>query len=69
MYNNLEAEMARNKITRKDLAVVLGVRYATIIDKLKGRSTFTLNEAFKIRDTYFPGLTIEYLFHKEEKAV
>ena len=66
MYRNLEAEMVRESITRKDLAKTLDVRYATIIDKLKGRYSFTLDEAFKIRNRYFPHLSFEYLFETEE---
>lgn len=66
MYRNLEAEMVRENITRKDLAKTLDVRYATIIDKLKGRYSFTLDEAFKIRNRYFPHLSFEYLFKTEE---
>ncbi len=68
MYRNLEAEMAREGITRKDLAETLGVRYATIIDKMKGRYSFTLDEAFKIRNEYFPNLSFEYLFETEEQT-
>lgn len=68
MYNNLEAEMVRFGVTRKDIAKLLQVRYATVIDKLKGRYSFTLDEAFAIRDKFFPHLQIEYLFKKEEKT-
>lgn len=66
MYRNLEAEMAREGITRKDLAETLGVRYATIIDKMKGRYSFTLDEAFIIRNKFFPHLSFEYLFERDE---
>lgn len=68
MYKNLEAEMAREGVMRKDLAELLNVRYATIIDKLKGRFNFTLDEAFKIRNEYFPHLSLEYLFETEEQT-
>lgn len=68
MYKNLEAEMAREGVMRKDLAELLNVRYATIIDKLKGRFNFTLDEAFKIRNEYFPHLSFEYLFETEEQT-
>lgn len=67
MYNNLEAEMSRLGIKRADLADLLNVRYATVIDKLKGRYNFTLDEAFKIRNSYFPELSFEYLFKAEEE--
>ena len=68
MYNNLEAEMARNKVTRKDLMILLDVRYATIIDKLKGRYSFTLDEALKIKNELFPDIDFEYLFDTEDQT-
>lgn len=68
MYNNLLAEMARLKLTRIDLAKGLGVRNATVADKINGKYSFTLDEAFKIRDQFFPGLDIEYLFKVESRT-
>lgn len=68
MYKNLEAEMVREGVTRNDLAKTLGVRYATVIDKLKGRYSFTLDEAFIIRNKHFPHFSIEYLFATEEQT-
>lgn len=62
MYRNLEAEMVREGITRKDLAELLDVRYATVVDKLKGKFSFTLDEAFKIKNGFFSDLSFEYLF-------
>lgn len=34
----------------------------TAVLKINGKYAFTLNEAFAIRDAYFPGMEIEYLF-------
>lgn len=67
MYKNLEAEMIRNGILKKDIAKCLGVRDAIVLDKMNGKSTFTLDEALKIKNTYFSGMIIEYLFKKYEK--
>lgn len=69
MYRNLEAEMVRQGITRKDLAQLLDVRYATIIDKLKGKFSFTLDEAFKIKNSFFSNLSFEYLFEIKKDIV
>lgn len=66
MYRNLEAEMVRNGIYRKDLAKLLNVRYATVVQKLNGRYKFNLDEAFNIKNTYFPNFDIEYLFKADE---
>jgi hypothetical protein len=69
MYRNLEAEMVREGIKRKDISKLLKVRYATVVQKLNGRYKFNLDEAFKIKEQYFPKLSIEYLFETDEKRL
>lgn len=64
MYRNLLAEMARRGISKKDLALFLEMRYPTVVDKTNGKSRFYLDEAFKIRDRFFPDCKIEYLFRE-----
>lgn len=66
MYHNLRAEMARHNLKIKDLAEGLGVRHATISDKLRGRSRFYYDEALAIRNAFFPGCTLEHLFENRE---
>jgi DNA-binding XRE family transcriptional regulator len=66
MYRNLEAEMTRQGITRKNIATILNVRYGTVVEKLNGKYEFKLNEAFTIKKEIFPNLDFEYLFQKEE---
>lgn len=66
MYRNLLAEMARKDITKKQIAKLLKVRDATISDKINGKYSFKLDEAFKIKKEFFPQLSIEYLFAVEE---
>ena len=65
-YVNLEAEIARKGVAKKEIAETLGVRLATVYDKLKGKYPFTLDEALKMKDKYFPEFTLEYLFYSEE---
>ena len=65
-YSNLEAEIARKGVSKKEIAETLGVRLATVYNKLKGKCPFTLDEAFKIRNKHFPDFTLEYLFYTEE---
>lgn len=69
MYKNLMAEMARKGISKKDLAEFLKMRYPTIVDKTNGKSRFYLDEAFKIRNKFFPDCDLNYLFEvkKENK--
>jgi DNA-binding XRE family transcriptional regulator len=66
MHKNLRAEMVRIDVKPADIAQLLGVRYATVIDKLNGRYGFTLKEALKIKRKYFPEHNIEYLFENED---
>lgn len=67
MYKNLRAEMARNKLTVGDLAKALNVRRATVSDKINGKRRFYYEECLKIKKTFFPNLSIEYLFDKDDK--
>lgn len=62
IYKNLAAEMARKSLARKDIANVLCMSTAATNLKLSGKTQITLSEAFKIRDTLFPTLILDYLF-------
>lgn len=61
-YANLKAEMARYGIKQQDIARLLNVREATISEKINGKTTFDIDEAFKIKYKFFPKLSLEYLF-------
>lgn len=67
LYKNLRAEMARNSLTRIDIAKALGVRLATVSDKMNGKSRFFFDEATQIRDCFFPHCDLEYLFEKDDE--
>jgi DNA-binding XRE family transcriptional regulator len=69
VYRNLEAEMARKGITRKDISSFLNVRYATVVQKLNGKYGFKLDEAFTIKKKFFPDLSLEYLFQTDEEKL
>lgn len=62
MLKNLKAEMVRNDVKPAQIAEFLNRRYATIIDKLNGHYDFTFKEALKIKNEFFPNLSLEYLF-------
>lgn len=70
MLSNLMAEMARFNITSKDIKEVLSCTERTVTNKLNGDFEFSVDEAMKIRDTFFPGMRIAYLFLKntEQKS-
>lgn len=59
--------MARKGVKPKDLAKHLGVRRATIYDKLNGRYDFSFTEALSIKSHFFKEHELEYLFNKEIK--
>lgn len=67
MYRNLKAEKARNNVTNEKIATCLGVRKATISDKLNGRSRFFFDECLKIKQEFFPELPLEYLFDNSDQ--
>lgn len=68
--NNLRAEMVRYGVTTADICKVLNCTERTIRSKLSGESVFSFPEAIKIRDTFFVGYRLEYLFaaENEQKA-
>lgn len=66
MFPNLEAEMARSKITQAKLAEMLGVTPTTLSFKLSGKSTLSLKECVKIKKNAFPDKTLDYLFQTFE---
>lgn len=68
LFPNLEAEMARRKITQAKLAEILEVTPTTLSFKLSGKSTLSLKECVKIKNTVFPDKTLDYLFQTEEKG-
>lgn len=65
MLMNLKAEMTRHRVTGCELASYLDLREATISSKINGKTDFTVNEAFEIRNKFFPNYSLEYLFKKE----
>ena len=66
MFPNLDAEMARRKITRGMLAEALHITPTTLSMKLNGKATLTLDECIRIRDIIDKKLTIDYLFATDE---
>ena len=67
MYRNLEAELARNGITKTNVAAELGLTLGTLSLKLNGKSNLTLPEAIKIKTIIGGNLSLEYLFQVNEE--
>lgn len=49
IYPNLEAELARASINKKELAAIIGVSKNTLYSRLNGKTDLTLSEARIIR--------------------
>ena len=64
--NNLSAEMARFGVSNTDIQTILSCSGKTVTNKLNGITSFSVDEAIKVRDAFFPGLRIEYLFARPE---
>lgn len=67
MFPNLEAEMARSKITQLQMAEMLGVTPTTLSFKLNGKSPLSLKECVLIKQLMFPDKTLDYLFATDER--
>lgn len=62
-YPNLEAELSRSGVTRLQLAALIGKNKSTISNKMHGKNGgFSVAQATAIRNTFFPELSIDYLF-------
>lgn len=66
-YVNLRAEMARGNIGIGQMAKALHISRDTMARKLAGRSPLNLDEAFRMRDQFFPSCSIEALFREERE--
>jgi hypothetical protein len=62
MFSNLKAEMARKNVTLDQIADALNLNISTVSAKLNNYRRLKYCECIAIRDSFFPGLTIDYLF-------
>ena len=65
-YSNLKAEMGRKNVTIEAVAKILEIHRKSVANKLNGTSSFTIEEAMKIKNTFFPNLEYRYLFATEK---
>lgn len=67
MLNNLKAEMARANVTIPDVAEAIKKSDRTVRERIKGHSCFSIWDAMVVRDAFFPGMDLEYLFAHAER--
>lgn len=66
MLANLRIEMYKRKVTIESVAEYLAIHRNSVSNKLEGDTEFSIEEAFKVRDRFFPDLDMDYLFKKDE---
>ena len=71
MYKNLTQEMRKHGITQSEVAKSASMAESSLSECLSGRMKFKLDQAIAIRDTFFPGMNLDYLFAntKKEEAI
>ena len=63
MYNTIYRELAgHNRATAKMLAEHVGITYGSMLNKLGGKTEFTLSEMRKIQDFFGGTITLDELF-------
>ena len=66
MFNNLNAEMARKKVSIKALAEATGINYESLKNKMSGTTEFKRNEMIQVKKE-FPDCSLDYLFATEDE--
>lgn len=64
-YPVLESEIILRKISKKDIYSLLGFQANTFTLKLNGNLRFSLDEAIRIQETFFPDVSVNQLFQHE----
>ena len=67
VYPNLIGGLARNSITKVEVASALGISTRTLYSKLVGETDFTLSEANLIQRRFFPSMDQETLFQRADE--
>ena len=65
MFANLFREMKLKKVSQDDIAQAISKTPTSVSRYMLGKSEFTYRQMVIIRDTFFNGLSLDYLFKKE----
>ena len=66
--SNLAAELSRAQIKVSELSELLGVSSDTVRNKINGKTEFTIGEAIKIQETFFPDIEMTTLYAHDDVA-
>ena len=69
MFRVLYSQMALGGMDKRMLAEIANIKYNTLMDKLSGRTKFTLDECIAIKRALNSKLTIEELFELQEEKI
>ena len=58
--------MAKRKISIESVADLLKIHRNSVANKLNGESSFSIEQAMLIQETFFPDLKVKYLFGRDE---
>lgn len=65
-YLNLKSEMGKADITIESVADALDIHRNSAANKIKGKSSFSIEESMIIQKKFFPALELNYLFAKSD---
>lgn len=63
-YGVLRSAMVTNGVTIEEVSTITGLHRNTISNKLKGNTSFTIEEAFLIKEKFFPSYELGTLFRR-----
>lgn len=64
-YPRLESEIILRGIRKQDIQKQLNCKMATFVLKLNGERRFTLDEAIRLQEEFFPDISVNELFRHE----
>ena len=67
MQSNLKAEMARANVAVAEIAAFSRKNSRRISNRIKRKVQFPIQDAIEVRDEFFCGLDLEYLFARTER--
>lgn len=68
MPHGIQRAVAEAGITVEAVARLLQIHRNSAANKLYGRTAFTVGEAIRLRNAFFPGQSIEDLFEEKEAS-
>lgn len=61
-YPNLTAELKRYDISQEEMAARINTTPATVSRWMNGKQKMPVDACFRIKQTLFPNLSVDYLF-------